>query len=170
MFLLDIIEVPESHSGATLACEFQAMLKCFHVQDKVSYSSEFFWPPTNSYPYQMLAFTGDNATSNDMQTAELEKKKNLFNLGNHVHCFNHTVQLSAKALLRPFTICVSSATTDNEVPLLKDVEDDGDGDDGDGNDIEDVEDEDDPLAEDGNNIDDDVDDGVDELAELSEEE
>jgi hypothetical protein len=35
-FLLDIIEVPESHSGATLACEFQAMLERFRVQDKVS--------------------------------------------------------------------------------------------------------------------------------------
>ena len=118
----------------------------------------------------MLAFTSDNVTSNDTQTAELEKKKNSFNLGNHVRCFNHTVQLSAKALLCPFTICVSSATTDDEVPLLEDVEDDGDGDDGDGNDVEDVEDEDDPLAEDGNNVDNDVDDGVDELAELSEEE
>ena len=38
VFLLDIIEVPESHSGATLAQEFQAMLERFHVENKVSYS------------------------------------------------------------------------------------------------------------------------------------
>jgi len=137
VFLLDIIEVPESHSGATLAQEFQAMLEHFHVENKVSYSHQnIFLPPTNYPPHQMLAFTGDNATSNDTQTAELEKKKNSFNLGNHVHCFNHTVQLSAKALLHPFTMCISSATTNDEAPLLKDINDDGDN-----SDVDDFEDE-----------------------------
>jgi len=35
-FLLDIIEVPESHSGATLRNVFQAMLECFGLSKKVS--------------------------------------------------------------------------------------------------------------------------------------
>jgi hypothetical protein len=35
-FLLDIIEVPESHSGAALANAFQAMLERFGLEKKVS--------------------------------------------------------------------------------------------------------------------------------------
>jgi hypothetical protein len=34
-FLLDIIEVPESHTGITLANAFQAMLKRFGLENKV---------------------------------------------------------------------------------------------------------------------------------------
>jgi hypothetical protein len=34
-FLLDIIEVPESHTGIMLANAFQAMLKCFGLENKV---------------------------------------------------------------------------------------------------------------------------------------
>lgn len=41
-FLLDIIEVPESHTGATLAREFQAMLERFQIEDKVSCLSFLF--------------------------------------------------------------------------------------------------------------------------------
>ncbi len=36
-FLLDIIEVPESHMGAVLANAFQAMLEHFELKQKVSY-------------------------------------------------------------------------------------------------------------------------------------
>jgi hypothetical protein len=35
-FLLDIVEVPESHSGATLRNVFQSMLECFGLENKVS--------------------------------------------------------------------------------------------------------------------------------------
>jgi hypothetical protein len=35
-FLLDIIEVPESHSEATLRKAFQTMLECFGLEKKVS--------------------------------------------------------------------------------------------------------------------------------------
>jgi hypothetical protein len=34
-FLLDIVEVPESHTGATLAREFHNMLLCFGLENKV---------------------------------------------------------------------------------------------------------------------------------------
>ena len=47
VFLLDIIEVLESHSGATLAQEFQAMLEHFHVENKVSYSHQNYFFATN---------------------------------------------------------------------------------------------------------------------------
>jgi hypothetical protein len=35
-FLLDIIKVPESHSGATLGNAFQSMLEHFGLENKVS--------------------------------------------------------------------------------------------------------------------------------------
>ena len=39
VFLLDIIEVPESHTGVALAKAFQKMLETFGLQDRVrSYS------------------------------------------------------------------------------------------------------------------------------------
>jgi hypothetical protein len=37
----------------------------------------------------------------------------LFDASNHVHCFNHTIQLSCKALLKPFSSGTSLSTTDN---------------------------------------------------------
>jgi hypothetical protein len=42
-FLLDIIEVPESHSGATLANAFQTMLERFGLEKKVSLTSMMFF-------------------------------------------------------------------------------------------------------------------------------
>jgi len=56
--------------------------------------------------------------------------------------------------------CVSSATTNDEAPLLEDINNNGDD-----SDVDDVDDEEDPLAEDNDNINDDLDDGVDELLE-----
>jgi len=51
----------------------------------------------------MLTFNADNATSNDKQTVDLARKKNLFEECNRGCCFNHMVQLAAKALIKPFT-------------------------------------------------------------------
>ena len=53
--------------------------------------------------WQILTFNGDNATSNDKQTTALDKLPNSFEAANRVRCFNHTIQLSAKALLKPFS-------------------------------------------------------------------
>ena len=110
-FLLDMVEIPEvmsyavtvcqstylsliqSHSGVTMALAFQHMLKRFRLQDRV------------------LAFNGDNATSNDTQTTKLASLKNSFKIDNRVRCFNHTTQLSAMALIRPFNAGMASAAT-----------------------------------------------------------
>ena len=45
VFLLYIIEFPESHSGATLEQEFPAMFECFNVEDKSVIHIEFYLPP-----------------------------------------------------------------------------------------------------------------------------
>jgi hypothetical protein len=75
------------------------------------------------YLHQILAFNGDNISSNDKQTKELAKKKNSFDVCNHARCFNHTMQLAAQTLVKPFRVCLtSSALEDNNMPELEAIE------------------------------------------------
>lgn len=78
-----------------MANAFQAMLERFGLTEKI------------------LTFNADNATSNDKQTTKLDQLDNSFQKENRIRCFNHTVQLSAKALLKPFNTALSSVTTDD---------------------------------------------------------
>ena len=61
-------------------------------------------------------FNGDNATSNNKQMTYLDKLPNAFKEVNHVCCFNHTMQLSAKALMKPFDTPMASANSDGSKP------------------------------------------------------
>jgi hypothetical protein len=103
--------------------------------------------------FKILAFNGDNASPNDTQTTELDKKKNSFDVVNRVRCFNHTIQLACKALLRPFASSNPPAADDNESDGLPDLED--------------VSDDSSDGIEEGDNVDDREYDGVDELGQLS---
>ena len=108
---------------------------------------------------QVLAVNADNATSNDTQGEALAGMENSFVLEHRVRCFNHTLQLSAKTLLRPFNAGLGNATEDenNDVDDLLDLDiDDEDDEDGDNED----EDEDEDTDMDDT---DDLDDGIDEL-------
>ncbi|KAF8256683.1 hypothetical protein EI94DRAFT_1852533 [Lactarius quietus] len=60
------------------------MLENFSIEDKI------------------LAFTTDNTTNNDTQTDTLTTLANSFWPRNHIRCFNHTLNLSTKALLKLF--------------------------------------------------------------------
>lgn len=51
--------------------------------------------------------------SNDKQTDYLDKLPNSFELVNRVRCFNHTMQLLAKALMKPFDTPIAMADLDN---------------------------------------------------------
>ena len=137
-FLLDVAEVPESHSGVTLAREFQDMLKRFGLTDKV------------------LAVNADNASANNAQMSALSLEDNTFEEENRVRCFTHTSQLSAIALISSFNAGMTSKDTDivgvEAAPIENDDED-----------AETAADE-DKTEEDA----DDADDGVDELEEMSE--
>ena len=94
-----------------------------------------------------------------MQTVELQNKNNSFDVSNHVHCFNHMIQLSCKALLKPFTSSTSLSATDNDnMADLEGIKDDD-------------EDESEALdAELACDTDDNTDDDIDELNTLSGEE
>jgi hypothetical protein len=114
--------------------------------------------------HQILTFNGDNATSNDKQTTRLHRLPNAFEAINRIRCFNHTIQLSAKALLCPFTSTIVSDAhdsteannlpdDDSDIPDLIDDEEDQDEDEGDGSNVGDNEDDDED--EDGDDDDDD---------------
>jgi hypothetical protein len=161
-FLLDVAELPEvfsvisitntpfqSHTGVAMANAFQDMLERFGLTEKI------------------LAVNADNATSNDTQTTKLDALDNSFDETNRVRCFNHTLQLSAKALLKPFNTALSGKTTG----------DDGDSDDVTAQDIDDnhlipEDDEEDVEGEDEEEVEGEgeVEDDVDELEVLSEDE
>ena len=60
----------------------------------------------------------------------LSNLDNSFDKENHVRCFNHTLQLSSKALLKPFNVGISKKTDEdlsiehNDEPSLCDPNDD----------------------------------------------
>jgi hypothetical protein len=113
---------------------------------------------------KVLACTMDNASSNDTQMAALGNMSNLIDLDHRIRCFNHTIQLSAKALLQPF----NTPTTEDRFEDEDDVdnnddeldvqatgnvqdddgleEDDDDDDDDDSHGLDNGGDSDDPLA------------------------
>jgi hypothetical protein len=78
-----------------------------------------------------LAFNADNASSNNKQATELHKKNNSFDQSNRVRCFNHTIQLAAKNLLKPFTSCLTASPDDDEGDAIPDLEEFNDSDDDD---------------------------------------
>jgi len=110
-----------------------------------------------SLTHKILAMNADNASSNDTQMTELAAMDNAFDQDHRIRCFNHTIQLSAKTLLRPFNAGIKAAN-------------DGDNDDAGVAEemaLEDFdEEEDEDEEEDDSGIDwnaEDFDDGVDEL-------
>jgi hypothetical protein len=128
-----------------MAAAFQKMLERFGLTDKIH------------------AVNADNASANNKLTAKLAALDNSFEKDNHVRCFNHTMQLSAKTLLAPFNTAISQkATQDDEMPEEEDDQPTPDED-------EDDEDDEDDEEDDAQRADDE-DDGIDELGELSESE
>jgi hypothetical protein len=79
---------------------------------------------------KILAINADNATSNDTQTTKLDQLDNSFDEENRVRCFNHTLQLSVKSLLKPFNTAISDDDTtaqdhDDSQVLPDDSEEEG---------------------------------------------
>ncbi|KAG1750336.1 uncharacterized protein EDB91DRAFT_1196368 [Suillus paluster] len=81
---------------------FQAMLERFGLTKRI------------------LAVNADNATANDSQTTKLASLDNSFESVNRVRCFNHTLQLAAKALLKPFNSeSLSASEADDDVDGIR---------------------------------------------------
>ena len=113
---------------------------------------------------RILGLNADNASANDKQTMKLSSFDNSFKEEYRARCFNHTLQLSAKTLLKPFNTALSSKAEDTvdvmdeddeELPNLVNTDEEGEEEEDDEKEDEDKDDE---------------DDGIDELETLSEEE
>ncbi|KAJ8474625.1 hypothetical protein ONZ51_g7088 [Trametes cubensis] len=83
--LLDFVELAVSHTGVNLAAAFVQVLKDFGVEEKI------------------LGVTCDNALNNDTMVNALEVEVPSFRGQNaRTRCFDHVVNLVAKALTRQF--------------------------------------------------------------------
>jgi hypothetical protein len=144
-----------------MAKAFQAMLERFGVKDKVQ-SLQVCYSASLKHDQQTLAINADNASCNDTQTTELASMDNSFEEVNRVRCFNHTLQLSSRSLLKPFNVGLAKVPDDevvdgedDDMPSLEDIDDEDEDEDG----------EDEAANEERSD-----DDGIDELEELTEEE
>jgi hypothetical protein len=105
--LLDIVEVPKSHSGLNLAIAFAEILETFRIKDKVSLvRHQSFKPQKKSSPKnQILSVTADNASNNDTMIENLAEILDEFpGASNQTRCFAHTISICAKAILKQFDV------------------------------------------------------------------
>jgi hypothetical protein len=79
-----------------MAKAFQAMLERYDVSEKV------------------LGINADNASANDTQMSELDVLDNSFKEAYRARCFNHTLQLSVKTLLKPFNTALFGKGADDD--------------------------------------------------------
>ena len=125
-----------------MANAFQKMLEQFGLTEKIH------------------AVNADNASPNDTLTTKLDQLDNTFEEENRARCFNHTLQLSAKALLKPFNIGLSGNVADDDDHSTQD----------DNGDSAIVEDDEEDEGDEEERAEDDEDDNINELEELSEDE
>ena len=105
MMLLDLVEMAKSHTGVNLGITFASVLKNFGIEDKVSISNIKSAITHLRFVLQILSITGNNASNNDTIIQYLGDALNEFpGPANQTQCFVHTVNLVAKAILKPFDV------------------------------------------------------------------
>ena len=102
-----------------MANAFQKMLQQFRLTEKI------------------LSVNANNASLNNTPTTKLDQLDNAFEEDNWARCFNHTLQLSTQALLKPFNVGLSRNVTDddnqstqnddNDLVMVEDDEEDEEG-------------------------------------------
>ena len=121
--LLDIFEVPKSHTGENLAIAFAQVLELYGIKDKVRRVSEY---TRCSYlpPEQILSLTTDNASNNDTMVYHLTEILDDFpGPANQTRCFVHTLSISAKAVIKQSDVPKADAgeALDKAVSALADM-------------------------------------------------
>ena len=147
--VLDIVEVPRSHTGVNLARAFVGILRDFGIADRVSNDIQM-GKSNASESFQILAVTCDNASNNNVMLREMEKRLPKYSSKNHVRCFLHIVNLIAKALVNQFDVREGPGD-DQELDDLEDASDDSDSDEEEGGTVTYSEDEDEDLDDDDPN-------------------
>jgi hypothetical protein len=103
---IQLLTFLQLHTGVAMANTFQKMLQQFGWTEKIH------------------SVNTNNASPNNMLTTKLDQLDNTFEEQNRARCFNHTLQLSTQALLKPFNVSLSGNVTDNDNQSTQD--DDGD--------------------------------------------
>jgi hypothetical protein len=100
--VLDIVELPVSHTGKNLAEAFAGVMIKFGIQDKVSLVFHFRYTSLIKSS-QVLSITCDNASNNDTMIAELVPLLPGFKGDeNRTRCFAHILNLVVKRILSLF--------------------------------------------------------------------
>lgn len=99
--LLDFIELPCSHSAKNMAEALAKTLKEYGIDGKVS--KNIIENENKANVPKVISITCDNASANTaMFPALVPKLPNFRGKKAHVRCFSHSVNLTAKGVLRPF--------------------------------------------------------------------
>lgn len=100
--LLDFVELPHSHSGENMAEALRKVLVDYGIEHKVSPQIELK-NIIDHVPKKIISITCDNASANTVMVGKLSELLPAFpGLAAHVRCFAHTINLTAKGVLRPF--------------------------------------------------------------------
>lgn len=103
-YLLDIVEVPHSHTGVALAAAFKRVLAQFGISDKVSFAIAHNRTVTEILTgHQILSVTCDNASANDSMVDELQVILPDFpGEASRTRCFCHIINLVVKSVIKQF--------------------------------------------------------------------
>ena len=104
--LLDVIEVPQSHTGVFLTQGFVKVLEDFGISEKVRHQRILLICNIRSLTLiQILGVTADNMSANDTMITEISKLIPEFGgQATRMRCFLHVINLVVKAILREFDI------------------------------------------------------------------
>ena len=103
--LLDIVEVARSHSGINLVIVLADVLQTFGIEKKVwADNLKPKWKERLTF-MQILSIMADNTSNNDTMVKQLGVILDSFpGAANQTHCFAHTVNITAKAILKQFDV------------------------------------------------------------------
>jgi hypothetical protein len=103
--LLDVVEVPQSHTGVYLAQGFVKVLEDFGISEKARQHLLSICSIRSVTLIQILGITADNASANDTMIAEISKLIPEFGgQATRTRCFLHVINLVVKAILRKFDV------------------------------------------------------------------
>ena len=152
--VLDIVQVPVSHTGVNLAQVLTRVLRNFGISDKVS---TFTRLNVNylSLRVQILSMTCDNASNNDTMVAELARRLPEYSVVNRSRCFLHIVNLVAKSVVKQFDepkrdVAIVNDTGLEGVDEVDDDDSDADSEDDVNDDVEEEDEDTDPETDLGN--------------------
>jgi hypothetical protein len=103
--VLDVVELPKSHTGDNMAEVIAAIVSDYGIGGKVSIDQLRQRIATHLFTIQVLNITLDNASNNDRLIKKLpELVQSFAGEAAQVRCFNHVINLTARMIVRQFDV------------------------------------------------------------------